>query len=40
MIYSFFDGPRIPSMIKDFVKAEQRVDEDFISEIFLASEEE
>jgi len=31
MIYSFFDDPRISGVIKDYVKAEQRVGEGFIS---------
>jgi hypothetical protein len=29
MLYSFFDAPRISDLIKDLVKAEQRVHEDF-----------
>jgi hypothetical protein len=35
MIYSFFDDPRIPGVIKDFVKTEQRVGEGFRSEFCL-----
>jgi hypothetical protein len=35
MIYSFFDDPRISGVIKEFVKAEQRVGEGFVAVFYI-----
>jgi hypothetical protein len=35
MIYSFFDDPSISGVIKDYVKAKQRVGEGFMSGFYM-----